>query len=463
MPAQTRTTPTTATPAPETSTATAGPATSDPQNTLGNAGVQGQIAAAKAPAVAALPPAAPPWSKGEMMPIQTELARLGLYKMTVDGLFGRGTSAALVEAFGSDEWATMTAKDALARLKTAKTPEGDAAKKQFRFGEMCRDGLLDLTIGVGFDENGSHLAVIEAFTEALGARGFNVDAGTAAKWYAGAGRSVGNSAFGKYFTKAGALTYKPPAGPARSINAVIRFVDNGDGKSGKDAANAFSEGMTESDASYYAGHGRYGSGPDFDQNMTFDLLDAGGKVVQHLDDYEDLEKIMADQGKTAGRDPWKQFSWAIANNRLHVNGTNEGNVFLNTANQHPGEFGGKLMYWNVLRTGGQGAEVQTGVGGGLDKKHQENPQHRYSLMVFNGCRTQDYVKSLRATPGMDAKGADVVASTRTLYWYDMANTMASFVDSVIGQQSAEATVKAMDDKQVTERPAGAAGKAFSNF
>jgi len=479
MPSLSRTTPTTA------SASTGTPATSrststDPQDTVGNAAVASGVSrgpsagpstgttVASTPGTGsavtpALPPANPGWSKNELINIQNHLARLGLYRIRVDGIFGKGTSAALVEAFGSDEWATLGAATVLERLKAAATPTGDAAKQRYRYGEMARDGLLDFTIGVGFDESGSHFACIDAFTEALEARKFTLDAAAATAMYATAGRSVANAEFGKYFVKKNAMTYKPPAGTPRTVNAVVRFVDNGDGKSGKQAAEAFAEGMTESDVTFYGGHGRYGSGPDFDRNMTFDLLDADGKVERHVDDYEDLQDILKEEGKKSGRGPWGQFQWRLTRHRILVNGSNEGNIFLNAANQHGGEFGAKMMYWNMLRSGSAGAPVQTGKQGDLAKRAEENPQHRYTLQVFNGCRTQDYVKSLRGTPGMDKRGADIIASTRSLYWKDMAATMAAFLDSVLNQQSAEATVKAMDDQQVTNRPAGNAGKGFGNF
>ncbi len=538
MPAQTRSTPSTTTsaPTPETSSATTGPSTSDPQNTVGNAAVSAATVGAAAPpatpawskseitavqtelktlglytltvdgifgkgsragldkafgdsswasmaagaVVAKLkqqggaaqpggggtPPApatdAPPWSKAELISVQQELARLGLYRSTVDGIFGSGSRSALVEAFGSDEWTKLSAAAVVTRLKAAATPTGDDAKKKYRYGEMCKDGLLDLTLGVGFDEGGSHYAIIDAFQEALEGRGFTMDAGAAAAMYKAAGRAVGNAKFGKYFVKTDALTYKPPAGPARKVNAVVRMVDNGEGTKGKEAKEGFEEGLTESDGVYYGGHGRYGSGPDFDQNMTFDLMDNAGKITQHLDDYEKLEHLLKEEGKAAGRSEWAQFEYRLSKKTLTVNGTNEGNVFLNEASKHGAEFGGRLMYWNLLRSG-SGAKLETGAEGGIAKGHAENPNHKYTLAVFNGCRTQDYVKSLKGTPGMDSKNADLVASTRTLYWSDMANTMSAWLDGILAQQSAESVVKAMDDQQVTERPAGAAGKGFANF
>ena len=52
--------------------------------------------------------------------------------------------------------------------------------------------------------------------------------------------------------------------------------------------------MTAGDAAYYSGHGRYGSGPDFDRNFgKFTLLDADGNVEQVIEDYEVLGEVLA--------------------------------------------------------------------------------------------------------------------------------------------------------------------------
>jgi len=58
--------------------------------------------------------------------------------------------------------------------------------------------------------------------------------------------------------------------------------------------------MTQGDAAYYSGHGRYGSGPDFDRNFgKFTLKDKDGNVEQVIDDYHVLEDVLRHEG-----DPW---------------------------------------------------------------------------------------------------------------------------------------------------------------
>lgn len=407
----------------------------------------------------------PAWatSSKEVTAVQTELARLGLYRARIDGVFGNGSQSGLVEAFGGDSWKTKDVAAILTELKAAKTPTGDDAKQKFKYGEMFKDGVLDITLGVGFDEGGAHLAAIDAFSAVLEEHGFGVNNGLAQKLYQAAGRKQDAGDFGMFFVRENALSFKPPAGPERKVHAVVRLVSNQSGDEGGEAAGAFKEGMAESDVAYYSGHGRYGSGPDFDRNMAFDLLDANGKIEQHIDDYEVLEKLLKAEGKAAGRDAWAQFQWRVSKKRIDVDGSNEGNVFLNPESLHGNEFGGKLMYWNLQQSGGKGGELQTGAAGPMAKAQAENPEHRYSVLVFDGCRTQDYVKSIRSTPGLDAKGADVLATKRTLNWGDEAATLGTFLDGILAKQSAGAVIGAMDAKQSPANAGGQQGGAYAGF
>jgi len=407
----------------------------------------------------------PEWSSTDAKAIQRELKRIGLYTLGIDGDIGKGSKAALVEAFGSDEWRIMSAADVLAKLQAVKTPTAEEKKAKYRYGEMFKDGVLDITIGIGFDEDSNHIDAITNFEEVLAARDFQNNAGArAAELYTQAGRKVEQADFGQYYVKENALMYTPPVGgPARPIHVVVRLVFSEDGKAGGKASAAFKEGMAESDVAYYSGHGRYGSGPDFDRNMTFDLKTADGKVEQHIEDYTVLEKVLAAEGKSKGRSAWQQFQWRLKENRIVVNGDNAGNVFLNPQNKHGGEFGAKLMYWNLQQSGGKGAEQQTGKEGPLAKSLASDEARKYRVLVFDGCRTTDYVRAVRSTPGMKGNEVDIAATRRTLNWGDEANTLAAFLDSIIGQQNKESVIKNMDAKQSPAKKGGAWGGAYGSY
>jgi hypothetical protein len=388
------------------------------------------------------------WTKAEIKSIQVELIRLGLYRLTADGDLGEGTQSALVEAFGGDEWTTLTGAVALTRLKAAAKPAGGKpGEHRFRYGEMFKDGLLDITLGLGFDEGKAHVNALKTFEVAMATNKFKEDAAVAADLYKKAGRAIGKSAFGRFFVRKDALSYTPPAGNARNIHAVVRLVHGADGTQGKEVATAFKEGLIQSDVAYYSGHGRYGSGLDFDRNYTFKLLDKNGKLEQKVDDYDDLEGILKTEGKAQKRSAWEQFMWRVNNKRIEVIGSNEGNVMLNPQNLHPGEFGAKLMYWNLNQAAGKGSAPITGKSGDLSTKAAAAPDRKYRVVVFDGCRSVDYEKSIRATPGLDEKSTDMLGSSRTLNWGDEGPTLVEFLDRIIKMQSAEEIVKNMDAQQ----------------
>jgi hypothetical protein len=385
----------------------------------------------------------PTWSEKEAKAIQKELRRLGLYRLGIDGILGKGSESGLVEAFGSDEWRTMDAETCLTRLREAKKPAGKQGDHSLRFGEMFKDGVIDMTVGLGFDEHGFNQAALENLENALAAQGFAKDAETAAAIYAQAGRTAGG--IGDWYVKKDAISYTPPAGQERKVHAVVRLAYSLDGSQGKEVAEAFKQGMVQSDVAYYSGHGRYGSGPDFDRNMTIDFLNEDGSVEVTYDQYTDAQKELAKEGKKHGRSAWQQFLWREKKGLIRVNGSNDGNVVLNTDNPHS-EFGSKLMYWNLTKNGAP-AEKQTGANGGLGKAAEAAPDRKYRVMVFDGCNSRDYEKQLRKTQGFDNRSADMFGSSKELNWGDEGKTLAVFLDSIIQMQSAEKIAKNMDKQQ----------------
>jgi hypothetical protein len=392
----------------------------------------------------------PAWKGADLKPIQKELIRLGLYRLGADGIMGRGTETGLVEAFGGDEWRTLSPAECLDRLKAAKpSAAGKKGEHSLRYGEMFKDGIIDMTLALGFDEAGFNQAGLDNLTAALEGHAFARDVATATTLYQHAGRKLEPASMGEYWVKQNALTYKPPAGPARPIHGVVRLVYSLDGSRGGEVAKAYKEGLAESDVAYYSGHGRYGSGPDFDRNYTFKLFAEDGSLEQTINDYEKLEHLLAAEGKKHGRSAWKQFEWSVEHKRLEVDASNDGNVVLNDKNAHPGEFGANLMYWAVNQKGGKGAPKVTGKGGELDQNQAKaaEPERKYRVVVFDGCRSVDYNKSIRATPGYDEKSADMFGSTKSLNWGDEGKTLAAFLDSLLHMQSAEQVAKNMDDQQ----------------
>ena len=326
----------------------------------------------------------------------------------------------------------MPATEVHEKLKVAERPNW-AGGTQLNWSELFRDGVLDVTFGVGYFEGDPPAEetrqVAKGVIDALGERGYTEDAKKAAELLEKAGRPLSDAATGRFFIKENAFTYGPPAGTARPIHSIVRVVFNDVAGGGAKTAAAFKEGMTVGDAVWYSGHGRYGTGPDFDRNfIEFRLYDADGNLLQTLDDYVALEAVL----RKSGKDPWKVFEQRIADKTLQVDLSNAGNVRLVGA-AHDNEFGAKLINWALEQSKTQ---VQTGAGGQLAEDAAKGPQ-KYRVMAFYGCSTNSYDKALRNTEGFSTKNADLLLTNRvTRGGADVAAFMA-FLDSFVNQSSAE--------------------------
>ena len=126
---------------------------------------------------------------------------------------------------------------------------------------------------------------------------------------------------------------------------------------------------------------------------------------------------------------------------------NATNVVLNTDNSaHTGEFGGKLMYWNLTKNG-KNPPKQTGDKAPLGAAADKATDRKYRVVVFDGCNSVDYEKQLRKTSGFDPVKADMFGSSSELEWGDEGKTLAAFLDSLIKMQSAEQIAKNLDKQQ----------------
>lgn len=382
------------------------------------------------------------WDKTEITQLQRQLQRLGLYIGPLDGDLKTATEMALVEAFGSEEWRSMSGKAVQEKLSGARPPrELSAAKGQkepraFRYGELFKDGVVDLTLGVGFDEGGENVRALQDIVSVLLQRNFEQSSPEdpeLQKIYAAAGRKIGRGTFGDFYVRKNALSYMPPVGgEPRLIHFTARIVASPDGSKGKEAAAAMKEGMMESDVAYYSGHGRYGTGPDFDANATFVY---NRRLIK---DYERLEEIL-EQEAGKGR-AWPQFLKRIDDKSLVVNFSNAGNIVMNSKSPHEAEFGGKLMSW-LLKNNPHGAAPSATTEGG---ELANSGNRKYQIYVFDGCRTKDYVTNIRKTPGRDNKQTDILATKKTVDWGTEAMALGAFLDGILGQLSANEVVTNMD-------------------
>jgi hypothetical protein len=319
---------------------------------------------------------------------------------------------------------------------------------------MFRDGVLDITLGVGYDEanwsKGQADVIRKALTEDLQ---FELNPGLGRNLMQLAGHPVGKNAAGDLYARQNLLTYHPPAAPPKPVHGVVRLLDGSSGPGGGEKAAAFEEGMTQSDVVAYGGHGRYGSGPDFNRNFDkLEVLEENG-MFSSYGDYEELDTALRKQGAQAmpRRSAWEQFLWLEKRNRVFVKTASAGNVFINPEDLHKGEFGARLMYWALKQDGKQPAFGRQGKLG--PEAARQRSEHPYRIMLFDGCRTKDYVRSIRATPGFNAGSADVITTQRLGSWADIGNEVVAFLKEVIAQQSAEEILRGVnaEDKH-TEVP-----------
>lgn len=205
----------------------------------------------------------------EVKAVQEKLIRAGypLPKHGADSDFGGETEAAVkkfqgerkppLPATGVVDDATMKALDAAPAV--AAKPGADGVKFP-EYDKMFKDGVLQTTMAVGYDEDGNDLNTRRGVLEGLQERGFQKldvanlsDDQLRQKGFDPA--TIDKS--GTYYTKQFEHAGKP-------VQALVRLVD----RDSPNAKDQFAKGMKHDDLILYDGHGRRGSGPDFDADKS---------------------------------------------------------------------------------------------------------------------------------------------------------------------------------------------------
>jgi len=174
-----------------------------------------------------------------------------------DGKFGDETVKAL-KKFQTDHCLKDTGrldKQTMEQLSIAST-------KFPEYGKLFADGKLNTTVAVGFDEGGWDKGQTKDIISGLAKRGYTqldpntagTDKAMAERFKAAGIDPAAAKADGlQYFTK----TFKHDG---KDVTSVVKLI-TADTPQAKDK---FAKAMAESEMLIYAGHGRYGSGPDFD-------------------------------------------------------------------------------------------------------------------------------------------------------------------------------------------------------
>jgi len=200
------------------------------------------------------------YAKGTEVGKMQEALQTAGYKLPrygADGKFGDETVKAL-KKFQTDHCLKDTGrldKQTMEQLSIAST-------KFPEYGKLFADGKLNTTIAVGFDEGNSHKDQTKEVIGGLSKRGYTeLDPNTAATdkamgerfKAAGIDPATAKADGLQYFTK----TFKHDG---KDVTSVVKLIT----PDTPQAKDKFAKAMGESEMVIYSGHGRYGSGPDFD-------------------------------------------------------------------------------------------------------------------------------------------------------------------------------------------------------
>jgi hypothetical protein len=284
-----------------------------------------------------------------------------------------------------------------------------------RYDALFQANTLSAVIGIGFDEDGANRAPDAAVEAGLLDRGFVRDDPEALAVLSRAGRLPPRHPM-PHFVRRDA-----------GCSLVVTLVRAGDGTAGTLAASAFLDGMNRCDLAIYAGHGRYGTGPDFDYNFTADLLDAQGAVQASFRAYKDLEEHLTELGAAKNRSARRVYEELIRRRRLVIRRVNGGNLVINLRNYHPDELGARFMI------------DQLASDPAIRRLSQQRFERRYRLWAFHGCRTNDYLFNLRTlNPQANAGGLDLIATRRVVYWSDLVPSCFALLDGIIARKDFKA-------------------------
>lgn len=208
-----------------------------------------RIEAHRGPVDEALPetaPAAAPLARGAKGPAvkvaQEQLLRAGftLPRYGADGQFG-GETAAAVSRFQKTYGLPQTGRFDAATFKalaTALPPAPD-------YDALFADGVLRGVVAIGFDEVGSHEAEQADLLKGLWDRGY--------RHVSDAERAALGLGDGRYVTRT-------QQRDGREVRVLLEVVTPDDPR----AKERFATALRQQELVLYGGHGRYGSGPDFD-------------------------------------------------------------------------------------------------------------------------------------------------------------------------------------------------------
>lgn len=312
------------------------------------------------------------------------------------------------------------------RLDAAAPAKGEQIERYFDYDQLLSDGILDFTIGIGFDEGTAAQREQDLLVEELpgflgleAASKSDVDA-----MYAEQGQKAPDYKCENYWAKRNGIT-----AAGHTAHIVVRLFSAAQNDNAKDD---FVDSMANSDVSLYGGHGRYGSGPDFDRNYT--LQKNVGEGEDGETEWVEIDKHTLK--KMCGGD-LEKLEALIEAGKVRVLLSNEGNIHLNSEDKLK-KFGSEFMQWSLAQ-GGEEGKAQ-----GIDPKSFED---RYKVWFFNGCTTKYYLPPVRAE-GLSTANTDMFGTGDTIT--KLSDGLLIFMKGIIEKQSVQDIVKELN-KSYKER------------
>ncbi len=184
----------------------------------------------------------------------------------VTGVYDAATASA-VRRFQRDAGLSIDGQigaDTYSALVSSAPPPGQKIERSAEYDRLYADGRLDVTMAVGFDEDGANAGTERSILSGLRAQGYTVldpsrmSADDRTRYGLTADRYDPNA---RYFAR----TFQDPQ-THRDVTAVVRLITPG--TDGARARASFEQALRQDEVVMYNGHARYGTGPDFDAKTS---------------------------------------------------------------------------------------------------------------------------------------------------------------------------------------------------
>ncbi len=154
-------------------------------------------------------------------------------------------------------------------LASIAPPDGQTVERKPDYDKMYADGRVDTTMAIGFDEGGYHDTAIQDTVNGLKNQGYRPVSHDEIKAMSPEQRQKLGLTEDRYDPNVDYFhkTFKDPK-TGQDVDAVVRVITPYTGDKPEDAKASFEKALKQDELITYNGHGRYGTGPDFDSKES---------------------------------------------------------------------------------------------------------------------------------------------------------------------------------------------------